>query len=104
MRKVAPWAMLQVQAWERTVNEGEAIALRSPHVYLLLLPSCPPLSLGCPQYQIDSKAQVAHSQNSYKAKVGGVREAGQVADHKVEVDGTDQCHDAGSDDFAQPAG
>lgn len=57
-----------------------------------------------PPYQIGSKAQVAHSQQSYKAKEGRVREAGQVADHKVEVDGADEGHDAGGDDFAQPGG
>lgn len=66
----------------------------------MLLPLPPSLSPGCPQYQVSSKSQVAHSQDSHKAKVGRVREAGQVADHKVEVDGTDQQHDARSDGFA----
>jgi len=39
---------------------------------------------------------------SYKAEVGRVGEAGQVADHEVKVDGADQHHDGGSDNFAHP--
>lgn len=91
--------MQQVQAWERTMDGGGAGALRKPR----LSPSLPAsLIPWLPPYQIGSKAQVAHSQQSYKAKEGRVREAGQVADHKVEVDGADEYHDAGRDDFAQP--
>lgn len=91
--------MQQVQVWERTTNGGGARALRKP----LLSPSLPAsLIPWLPPYQIGSKAQVAHSQQSYKAKEGRVRETGQVADHKVEVDGADESHDAGGDDFAQP--
>lgn len=98
---MAPWARQQVQAWERTTNGGGARTLRKPRLSPFLPASLIP---WLPPYQIGSKAQVAHSQQSYKAKEGRVREAGQVADHKVEVDGADEGHDAGGDDFAQPGG
>ena len=60
-----------------------------------------PLAL---QYQVGGEAQVNRSQQGYKDEVGRVGEAGQVDDHEVEVDGTDQRHDGGCDGLAQPGG
>lgn len=53
--------------------------------------------------QIGGEAQVDYSQKGYEDEVGRVWEAGQVDDHEVEVDGTDQGHDEGCDGLAQPA-
>lgn len=57
------------------------------------LPSGSPRHLLALQYQVGGEAQVGCAQQGYQAEVGGVGEAGQVADHEVEVDGADQCHD-----------
>lgn len=102
--RVAPWAIKQVQTWGRGNHEwgenmtyGEA-PVHSPSLHLLLQPS--PRHPPTLQYQIGGETQVGHGQQGYKTEVGRVGEAGQVADHKVEVDGTDQCHDGGSDGLA----
>lgn len=107
--------MRQVQTWERddmspgeskTSQEAQVNPL-SPVPSILCLLSLPPPSPGHPlalQYQIGCEAQVDGSQQSYKDEVGRVWEAGQVDDHEVEVDGTDQSHDEGCDGLAQPGG
>lgn len=76
----------------------EEAPVHSPSLHPLPQPSPKhPLTL---QYQIGGETQVGRGQQGYKTEVGGVGEAGQVADHKVEVDGTDQCHDGRSNGLA----
>lgn len=90
----------------KTSQEAQVNPL-SPVPSILCLLSLPPPSPGHPlalQYQIGCEAQVDGSQQSYKDEVGRVWEAGQVDDHEVEVDGTDQSHDEGCDGLAQPGG
>lgn len=111
---VAPWARKQVQTWRRGDHEPgreqappPAPPRASPYsdASQCCLLSSPPPSPRHPltlQYQVDGEAQVNYSQQRYKNEVGRVREAGQVDDHKVEVDSTDQRHDGRGDGLAQP--
>ena len=69
---------------------------------LLTLPPPSPRHPPTQQYQVSGEAQLGCGQQCYKAEVGRVGEAGHVADHEVKVDGADQHHDGGSDNFAHP--
>lgn len=90
---------------ERKTSQEAPVHPLPPMPSILCLLSLPPPSLRLPlalQYQIGGEAQVDSSQQSYKDEVGRVGKAGQVGDHEVEVDGTDQRHDGGCDGLAQP--
>lgn len=92
---------------ERKTSQEAPVHPLPPMPSILCLLSLPPPSLRLPlalQYQIGGEAQVDSSQQSYKDEVGRVGKAGQVGDHEVEVDGTDQRHDGGCDGLAQPGG